>query len=298
MKVPRTRALLFADVTGSTRLYEDLGDEQAHARIDGCLRRIERAVADAGGRVIKHLGDGLMCSFTDANAAVRAAHAMQMTVLEQNRESAGSALGIHVGCHYGPMLESGGDLYGDSVNVAARIAGLAKTGQIVVTREAAERLDEGLRESVRGLGHATVKGRREPVEILEYVWESWESEEQLTIIRRSALVDRVSRLRLVSAGRERWFEGAGAGLITLGRDVASDIVVVDREASRQHARIEKRRDGFVLVDHSTNGTYVAMADETERCLRREEVILRERGRIALGRSTNDTRATIVEFECE
>lgn len=295
MNLPRMYATLFVDVTGSTRLYEDLGDEQAHARIDRCLRRIERAAGENGGRVIKHLGDGLMCAFSDANAAVRAANAMQLTVLEQNR---GSALGIHVGCHYGPVLESAGDLYGDSVNVAARIAGLAKTGQIVVTREAVDGLDEVLRQSVRRLGHAAVKGRREPVEIFEYVWESWESEERLTIIRQSILVERVSRLRLVFAGRERWFDGSGAGLITLGRDAASDVVVADREASRRHARIEKRRDKFVLVDHSANGTYVAMAGETERCLRREELILRARGRIALGLPTTDTKATVLEFECE
>jgi class 3 adenylate cyclase len=295
MSVPRTRAVLFVDVTGSTRLYEDLGDEKAHARIDQRLRRIERVAGENGGRIVKHLGDGLMCAFTDANGAVRAAHAMQLTVLEQNRES---ALGIHVGCHYGPVLESAGDLYGDSVNVAARIAGLAKTGQIIVTREVVDQLDEVLRGGVRRLGHATVKGRREPIEILEYVWESWESMEALTIIRQSVLGERVSRLRLMCAGRERWFDGAGAGTITLGRDAASDVVVGDREASRRHARIEKRRDKFVLVDHSANGTYVAMADETERCLRREELILRARGRIALGRPTTDTNATVLEFQCE
>lgn len=294
MNVPSTCAVLFVDVTGSTRLYEDLGDEQAHARIHHRLRRLERAAAVFGGRVVKHLGDGLMCAFTDANAAVRAAGAMQLAVMKQNR---GSALGIHVGCHYGPVLDTAGDLYGDSVNVAARIAGLAKTGQIIVTREVVDRLEEVLRQSVRSLGHATVKGRREPVEILEYVWER-ESVEELTIIRQSVSGERASRLRLVCAGRERWFDGAGASSITLGRDAASDVVVGDREASRRHARIEKRRDKFVLVDQSANGTYVAMADETERCLRREELILRARGRIALGRPTTDTNATVLEFQCE
>lgn len=294
MNVPSTCAVLFVDVTGSTRLYEDLGDEQAHARIHHRLRRLERAAAVFGGRVVKHLGDGLMCAFTDANAAVRAADAMQLAVMKQNR---GSALGIHVGCHYGPVLETADDLYGDSVNVAARIAGLAKTGQIIVTREVVDRLDEVLRQSVRSLGRATVKGRREPVEILEYVWER-ESVEELTIIRQSVSGERVSRLRLVCAGRERWFDGVGAASITLGRDATSDVVVGDREASRRHARIEKRRDKFVLVDQSANGTYVAMADETERCLRREELILRARGRIALGRPTADTNATVVEFQCE
>jgi adenylate cyclase len=295
MNAPRTCAVLFVDVTGSTRLYEALGDEQAHALISERLRRIELAAGVNGGRVIKHLGDGLMCAFSDANAAVRAAQAMQLTGLEQSPES---SLGIHVGCHFGSVLESAGDLYGDSVNVAARIGGLAKSGQIIVTREVVDRLDEGLRRSARRLGHAPVKGRREPVEILEYVWELGEREEERTLIRPSVVLERVARLRLVSAGRERWFDGAGAGVLTLGREPASDIVVEDRQASRRHARIEKRRDNFVLVDHSANGTYVSTAGETERCLRREELMLPARGRIALGRPTTDTQATVIEFQCQ
>jgi class 3 adenylate cyclase len=289
MSTPHTSTVLFVDVTGSTRLYEDLGDEQAHARIERRLRQVERAAAEHGGRVVKHMGDGLMCAFADASAAVRAAHAMQLS--EQER----SSLGIHVGCHHGHVLESAGDLYGDCVNVAARIAGLAKSGQVIVTRELVGVLDEPLRRSVRRLGQATVRGRREPVEIFEYVWDR---EEELTAIRRSVSGGRASRMRLVSPAGERWFDGSGVGSMTFGRDAASDVVVGDREASRRHARIEKRGDKFVLVDHSANGTYVAMAGEAELCLRREELILRGRGRLALGRPTTDANATVVEFQCE
>lgn len=294
MNVPSTCAVLFVDITGSTRLYEALGDEQAHARIRRRLQRIEAAAGAFGGRVVKHLGDGLMCAFADASAAVRAAQAMQRAGSTQDR---GAELAIHVGCHYGPVLETAGDLYGDSVNVASRIAGLAKAAQVIVTREVVDRLDEALRDSVRGLGQANVKGRREPVEILEVVWER-ERAQELTLIRPSAPGERVSRLRLALRGRERWLEGDGADAITLGRDAASDLVVEDREASRRHARIERRPDGFVLVDDSANGTWVAMAGETERCLRREELALRGSGRIALGRSTTDAHATVLEFRCE
>ena len=273
MNVPSTCAVLFVDVTGS-RASTRISATSRACRIHHRLRRLERAAAVFGGRVVKHLGDGLMLRL----------HGRERRSARGGRDAAGGdaaeprvGVGIHVGCHYGPVLDTAGDLYGDSVNVAARIAGLAKTGQIIVTREVVDRLDEVLRQSVRSLGHATVKGRREPVEILEYVWER-ESVEELTIIRQSVSGERASRLRLVCAGRERWFDGAGTSSITLGRDAASDVVVGDREASRRHARIEKRRDKFVLVDQSANGTYVAMADETERCLRREELILRARGR--------------------
>jgi predicted component of type VI protein secretion system len=86
--------------------------------------------------------------------------------------------------------------------------------------------------------------------------------------------------------------------VTLGRDASCDIVIGDRKTSRQHARIEKRRDKFVLADHSSNGTYVAIAGEAEVCLRREEVMLRGHGRIGLGHRTTDAEATVVAFSCE
>lgn len=292
MTVPHTRAVLFADVTGSVRLYEELGDVQAQASIGERLRHIEAATHGHGGRIVKHLGDGVICAFDTADDAVRAAHAMQLSPFEERR---GSPIGIHVGAHYGPVLEMKGDLFGDSVNVTSRVAGVAKAGQIVVTRELADRLCEELRASVRRLGHVAVKGRRAPVELFEFVWEP---AEDLTIIQQTLVNETVSRLRLAAAGREQWLDGAGSGSLTLGRDAGSDIVIADRAASRRHARIERRGNSFVIVDHSANGTWVENAGETERCLRREELMLRSRGRIALGRPTTDSSATVIGFECE
>lgn len=289
---PRTSALLFVDISGSTRMYEELGDQQAHARIDQRLRLLQRAAADHGGQVVKSMGDGLMCDFGSADGALHAAHAMQLTMFSS---LGGLALGIHVGCHYGPVLDNAGDVYGDAVNVAARIVGLARTGQVIVTRELVDRLSDLMRENVRPLGEVTVKGKREPVEILQDVWEG---SPDLTTLRWSASPERFSRLRLVFAGQERAIDASRSDAVTLGRDAASDIVVLDREASRQHARIEKRHDKFVLVDHSSNGTFVIIGDESEVRLRREELFLHGQGRIALGRPTTDSSATVVEFFCE
>jgi hypothetical protein len=219
---------------------------------------------------------------------------MQSRVLEQTGLG-GPALGIHVGCHYGPVIEDGGDLYGDCVNAAARVAGLAKVGQIIATEAVVAQLAGPARETVRRLDRVTVRGKREPLAIYEFVWQETE---ELTMLGTSFGEDRVPRLRLAYGDRVLWFDGAGAGQVGLGRDAVCDIVVGDRKASRQHARIEKRRDKFVLVDHSSNGTFVAIAGETEVCLRREELMLRGRGRIGLGHRTAEAEATVVEFFCE
>jgi hypothetical protein len=217
---------------------------------------------------------------------------MQVRLAEQ-AALGGPPLAIHVGCHYGSVLESEGDLYGDCVNVAVRVVGLAKAGQIITTQEVVGRIGERLRERVRMLDRVAVKGKREPLEIFELSWQ--ESEDLTTLGTRFEEVP--TRLKLVFGSRELWFDAAGGNALRLGRDAACDIVIVDRRVSRRHARIEKRRDKFMLIDESANGTYVAVNGEPEICLRREELVLRASGRISIGHRTGDADAIVVEFHC-
>lgn len=292
MSEPYSCAVLFADITGSTRLYEELGDAQALSRIDRCLRVLRDAALEFRGHVVKTTGDGVMCSFEQAETALHAARFMQVRLAEQ-AALGGPALAIHVGCHYGSVLESDGDLYGDCVNVAVRVVGLAKAGQVIATQEVVGRIGERLRDRVRLLDQVGVKGKREPLQIYEF---SWQDSEDLTTLG-TRFEEAPTRLKLVFGTREMWFDAAGGNDLRLGRDAACDIVIVDRRVSRQHARIEKRRDRFMLIDQSANGTYLAVNGESEICLRREELVLRGSGRICIGHRTGDADAIVVEFYC-
>jgi len=292
MSEPYSCAVLFADISGSTRLYEELGDSQALSRIDRCLRLLRDAAVEFGGRVVKTTGDGVMCSFEQAEPALHAARFMQVRLAEQ-AALGGPPLAIHIGCQYGPVLESEGDLYGDCVNVAVRVVGLAKAGQVLATQEIVGRIGEGLRERVRLLDHVALKGKREPLMIYEF---SWQDAEDLTTLG-TRFEEAPTRLKLVFGSREMWFDAAGGNDLRLGRDAACDIVIVDRRVSRHHARIERRRGKFTLIDQSANGTYVAVNGEPEICLRREELVLRTSGRICIGHRTGDADAIVVEFYC-
>ena len=285
-----TCAVLFADISGSTPLFEQLGDGQALASIELCFRLLRDATAEFGGRVIKTTGDGVMCAFDAAEAALHAARVMQVRVTEQ-AALGGPPLAIHVGCHFGPVLESAGDLYGDSVNAAVRVVGLAKAGQVIATQEVIVRIGDDLRRRVRMLDRVQVKGKRETLEIFELVWQD---SEELTALGTRLEEQQAPRIKLTFGGRELIFDGT-AGALRLGREAACEIVIVDPKVSRQHARIEKRRDKFVLGDHSSNGTYVVMAGDAEICLRREELILRGVGRIGVGHPTAH-EATAVDFQ--
>jgi hypothetical protein len=192
------------------------------------------------------------------------------------------------------VLESAGDLYGDAVNLAARVAGLAKVGQIITTADTVARLSPALAERTRILDRVPIKGKQAAVTIFEFLWRD---SEDLTALGTRTDYARVARLVLNYEGREWSFEGPGE--LSFGRDSSCDVVVGDRKASRRHARIERRRDKFVLIDQSSNGTWVQFAGEAEvLVLQREDLILRANGLIGLGHSPNDGQGAPVAFSCE
>jgi class 3 adenylate cyclase len=295
MTAPQTTcAILFVDLSGSTRLYETLGDERALTVVHRMLSMLSRVCEDCGGKVIKTTGDGAMCVFETADTALRASSLMQEKTEEQC-EPGEPGLGIHIGCHFGSVLEKAGDLYGDAVNLAARVAGLAKVGQIITTEDTVGKLTPALVERTRQLSRVPVKGKQKAVSIFEYLWRD---AEDLTALGTRTDHGRVALARLVLRyeGREWRFEGPGE--LSIGRDGSCDIVVGDRKASRQHARVERRRNKFVLADHSSNGTWVQFSGELEQVvLRREELMLRANGIIGFGHSPADGQGTPVEFTC-
>jgi class 3 adenylate cyclase len=290
--MPQTEmAVLFADIAGSTKLYDTLGDAQAKTLIDECIGIIRGVVARYAGRVIKTIGDEVMCVLPDADSGHLAATDMQLRIaalpVVSNVKRA-----IRVGFHVGPVIEESSDVYGDTVNMAARMAGLAKGMQIITTLVTVERLSPALRSSTRQIGALSVKGKGDDIEVCEVIWQGGDD---LTMATSSikALTIQIE-LRVTHGVRELVLDQANTTIL-LGRDAACQVVVADRMASRVHARIERRRDKFFLVDQSTNGTFVTFAGEAEITLRREEVMLRGQGRIAFGHSIGESSKETVDF---
>ncbi|MBV6476644.1 MAG: adenylate/guanylate cyclase domain-containing protein [Rhodocyclaceae bacterium] len=289
-KSERNLCVLFADVSGSTRLYEKLGDKEALHAVERCLNRMTRATEQFKGRVVKTIGDEVMAVFDSAEAGMDAASSMQQRV-DDLPPVRGIKLAIRVGFHFGPAIEEAKDVFGDTVNTAARMAGLAKACQIITTGSTVEALPPLLRQSTREIDALSVKGKAEDVKVCEVLWQ--ESDDLTMKSASVTAAPLAARLTLRHGGEEKQLD-AGHGTFSLGRDATSDIIINDRRASRTHARIERRRDKFVLIDQSTNGTYVTFEGEVEFALKREEVILRGKGRISFGHAL-DPEGEVVEF---
>ena len=285
-------AVLFADVSGSTRLYESLGDQRALATIARCLGLVKAACDGYAGRVIKTIGDEAMAVFPAADNAAQAAANMQARITAEPAIGA-HRLTIRVGFHFGPALEADGDVFGDSVNVAARLVGVAHGAQVITSAATASALSPWLRARTRELTALTVKGKLRDMSVFELIWQ--DSADDLTTLS-TRVITPVARLQVRHRDREIML-GEWQATIALGRDAQNDMVITDRLASRMHAHIERRRDRFVLVDHSSNGTFLTIESEPEIQLRREEFILRGRGHISFGHAYAKDPSETVDFDC-
>ena len=285
-------AILFADVSGSTSLYEKLGDQRALAAVESVLAEMRKSIALQHGRVIKTIGDEVMAVFPSADAAMQAACDMQSRVtaiapIENVR------LAIRAGFHFGPAIEEGGDFFGDAVNTAARMAGLAKSGQIITSGATVDALSPLLREATRDLDAMSVKGKQDEIRIFEVIWH--DSEDLTMMAARETPVSTHEPTLTLSYGECTLALGAAMPSASLGREATNELVVADKMASRVHCKIEYRRGKFFLIDQSTNGTYVKVEGDAEIMLKREQSMLRGRGIISLGHTSAAADAEIVTF---
>jgi adenylate cyclase len=287
--------VLFADVSGSTKLYETVGDTAAHAAIDLCVKLFANITEEHGGRVIKTIGDEVMSIFPQAADAGRAAVDIQLGIAGMPPVDK-VRLGVRVGLHFGPVVEREGDVFGDTVNLSARLTEMAARGQIITSLETVERLGDLQRLDCRKLYAIPVKGKEKDVQICEILWTDVDDATQLAAPRitrneKANISLRVSyRERNVVLPRER-------KSLVLGRDATADLVVAERMASRMHCEIESRQGKFFITDRSANGTYVQVDGADEVVLRREESMLHGHGYISLGQPRASS-TEVVEFFCE
>ncbi len=286
---------MFADVSGSTGLYETVGDMVAFEAIARCIALMKSCAQALGGRIVKTIGDEVMVVFPRAEQAFQASIDMQLAISELPA-IAGQSLALRIGLHCGPVLpDDSGDVFGDTVNIAARLRELASPGQIITSKDTVEQLSTGFRQMVRQLYSIHVRGKKLPMELFEAIWQLGAD---LTVVGSDTQSSCDSSL-LTLRYRDKCLElndASTPSLLTIGRGANMSIVVNDPRASRTHASIECRDGRYVLLDCSSNGTRITIDSGHELVLRRDEVTLWGHGWISFGPSDGDLSER-VEFHC-
>lgn len=290
-------AIVFADISGSTKLYDLLGDQVARAKIAETLDAITRVVKAHNGTVIKTIGDEVMCTFSTAEEAAHACSDMHESMDEVNANIRdGTVIAIRVGMHYGPAILEGGDVFGDAVNLAARMTAQAKANQIITTLSTVDKLSPVLRASTRFIDHAPIKGKQEDIDIYEIIWQEEDVTRMATGMMDAKKAPEV-RLRLQYSDTEIVINRQRSSVM-MGRSKDCDLPINEKLASRQHVRIELRRDKFFIIDQSTNGTHVRLDNGEDAFLRREEMPITGNGRISLGKGFNENPTEVIRFTQE
>jgi adenylate cyclase len=293
-------AILFADVCGSTRIYEVMGDAKAREMVLECLELMRSATERHGGEVIKTIGDEIMATFPTADDAIDAAADMHQDLLASpDLVVENQHVALRIGCHFGSVVSENRDIFGAAVHTANRLTSQAKAGQIMVSAAIIERLGASWRGAIRQIDVATLKGKTSEDELFEVLWQR---EDATSMVPTLALGQRGERRRscratLIHGGHEAVVDGQRTQ-VTIGRSDENDVVIKGTLISRLHARVELVRNRIMLVDQSTNGTFVVNYGGEETFVRRDSVQLRGEGLIGFGRVPESGSPQTLQFICE
>jgi class 3 adenylate cyclase len=298
------RTVLFADLRGSTSLYETLGNTEATTVVTRSVALIAQIVSTSGGVVVKTLGDGLMAVFADPAEAVVAADEMHDSLDRIVPPSVGDGpqpmnltpvLKLQVGLAHGEVVEMSGDCFGDAVNVAARLLDHAGDNETLATASVVAGLADDLRDRFRSLDKVQLRGRVEPVHV--HLLEGRRFGDTAATAYGELMPNlEPEGIRLIWLDMNRVYAGPSLPVV-LGRSPQVTYCIDDSRVSRSHARIDWHGGAFQLTDLSYNGTYVRFSNDSEIvALRRGTCTLHGSGIVGLGASLTDPTAPSVRFE--
>jgi adenylate cyclase len=287
-------AILFADVVGSTQLYDKYGDTTASETVARCLDVMKDATYQFSGTVIKTIGDEVMSTFPTVNDAMGAASTMQARISAGDGEI---QVSIRIGCHFGPVVQEQNDIFGAAVHTANRMTSQAKAKQIILSGFSVEQLSEDWKAQTRQIDVASVRGRIDEVALFELLWQPEEATSMLPTMAWENKSTGPRKLRLSFRDTSVVVDDSRKN-INMGRADENELVVKGNLISRIHARIELRRGKFILIDQSTNGTFLENERGEETFVRRDSSELTGEGIIGLGRVAKPGTPLAIHYVCE
>lgn len=292
-------AILNADVSGSTHIYEKHGDKVARTNIEQCLNLLSEVASGLDGRTVKTIGDEVMCAFPNPVKAAMAANEMQQSLRDANETGQFSIGEIHVkiGWHYGTVNYRGKEIIGEAPVTTQQVIKLAKADEILTSEESLASLPEELKQNARFIDCIEAEGYNGELKVYSL---PWEEEESVTKIGSSSSYDEISKhkaLVLEYPGKSIRLDSEHTHC-HIGRGTDNDLCVNGKFTSRLHAEITFLHGIFHLRDISTNGTALILADGRSTRLHREEAILSDEGTICFGGLPENDPEAVVHFKCE
>lgn len=291
--------VMFADVAGSTAMYENMGDIEARERISKSLNTLIAICKRHKGKLVKTIGDEILVYFQDVDLSLQAAQTIQET-MENDDSPETIGISIRIGMQFGPIILEDNDIFGDTVNVAARIVAMSKARQVLFSKEMSAFIKSPeILNKARQYDRIDVKGKDKRLDIFIY---AWEQEADITNMATGNMINpfRVpgTESLVLKVNNEHKVINLDSEGFTLGRSSECDLIIHGDLISRFHSSISVRRNKFILTDKSTNGTYVRTEDGQNVFLRQEEMTLYKSGVFSLGEKIEKAGDNLVYFTFE
>ncbi len=286
--------ILLADISGSTPFYEAVGNAEAQRLISLELERLQAAIGNEDGVVVRKKGDDVLGYFDDPGQALRALRAILSATTDP-------ALAVHAGLHYGQIVLADGDIFGQAVNLTARLAALANDGEALLSRSLFDLLSGSEAAELRSLGQIRLKGVGEPIDVFSFLADDSSSQTRMASPAkrtggRASSASTVSNVAVVLTHDRESRTCREAESVLIGRSTDCSIVLPHPWISRKHAVVRVLDGKFILEDRSASGTYVSMDGGHEFLLRRESVVLTGSGTISPAVRLAQPEADPISFE--
>lgn len=288
-------AVLFIDIVDSTKIYQEHGNEKAHALISAALNLMKAIVEDNLGRVVKTIGDEIMAVFPQSNQAVQSALLMQ-TGLTSGSHAHGipaRTLMARAGVHTGEVVEENGDCFGNAVNIAARLASTSKARQILLSGEVVAELNSDIGSGIRFIENTRLKGISDPIDIYDLTIGGSTEGVTVSLGTHNAMEASLS-LELDFCGTLLTLDDTRPSIL-VGRSPGNDIVIPLGTVSRLHARLQKKKEHFILTDLSINGTWVQIDNGDLTHVQRDDFTLTGSGTIFSGMPPEAEAPYVIRF---
>lgn len=288
--------IMVADITGSASLYQRLTEQEAERAVDRCIKRMTRAIEAYGGKLLQVVGDELLALFSCAEDACHSAIDMHQRIADLPPVS-GHKLNIRVALHDSDT-SAGQPPQPVKLASSMRIAGLARGDQILCSAAVIQALPtSAVLQTLPRPELGDVQEGEAAIPIFQIQWAAPTSKSQVqhSMFGPHSTGKIPERLRLRYRGKAFLIDEK-TPVLNLGRDQSCKVLVDNRKVSRLHARIERRPDGYYLIDTSTNGSFLTLQGRQEILVRKHEALLDGSGTICFGSSANDAAAERVEFE--
>jgi predicted phosphodiesterase len=236
-----------------------------------------------------------MATFPGVDEAMGASIMMQKQITANNKEEGCIPVSIRIGCHFGPVVQEQNDIFGAAVHTANRMTSQAKARQVVISGDTVKKMSDKFKEQTRQIDVASVRGKLDDVALYELLWNPDEATSMLPTIEWENRGKNASKVEL--SFRDQSIEvNESRRSVNLGRADDNDLVIKGNLISRIHAKVEMRRGKIMLIDQSTNGTFLLNVQGDESFVRRDSVELHGEGTIGLGRTEEPGSSLAVHYK--